>query len=100
MDFAPPAAPLNTAPISATEQCIWVGGLAGWRRDIPQPAPNRQIFCTVSGAYEITVSDGDIRSLFVGSVLLLEDARGGKGQFTRITGDVDALVFAVTLAND
>ena len=97
MDFAPPAAPLNVAPIGAANQCLWVGGSPGWRGDIPHPAPNRQIFCTMAGSYEVTVSDVAVRSFPTGSVLLLEDTHG-KGHSTRITSDVDALVFAVTLA--
>ena len=70
MDFAPPAAPLNVAPISAANQCLWVGGSPGWRGDIPHPVPNRSIFCTMAGTYEVTVSDGAVRSFPVGSVLL------------------------------
>lgn len=97
VDFAPPAAPLNIAPISAAAQCQWVGGPIGWRGDIPHPAPNRQMFCCMVGSYEITVSDGSVRSFPTGSVLLLEDTHG-KGHSTRITSDEDALVFAVTLA--
>ncbi|MCH8870626.1 MAG: hypothetical protein IIC85_13015 [Chloroflexi bacterium] len=98
VDFAPPAAPLNIAPISTASQCLWVGAPVGWRGDIPHPAPNRQIFCTMAGSYEIAVSDGTIRSFDVGSVLLLEDT-WGKGHSTRITSDADALIVAVTLAD-
>ena len=98
VDFAPPAAPLNIAPVSPAEQCLWVGGPVGWQGDIPHPAPNRQIFCTMAGVYEITASDGTSRNFPIGAVLLLEDTHG-KGHSTRITSDVDALVFAVTLAD-
>ena len=98
VDFAPPAAPLNIASISAAAQCLWVGAPVGWRGDIPHPAPYRQIFCCMSGSYEVTVSDGSVRSFPIGSVLLLEDTHG-KGHSTRITSDVDALLFAVTLTD-
>ena len=47
----------------------------------------------------MTVSDGAVRIFPVGSVLLLEDTHG-KGHSTRITSDVDILVFAVTLADN
>ena len=99
VDFAPPAAPLNIAPINAAAECLWVGGSPGWRGDTPHPAPSRQIFCTMAGSYEVTVSDGAVRSFPTGSVLLLEDTHG-KGHSTRITSDVDILVFAVTLADN
>ena len=98
VDFAPPAAPLNIALIGAAAQCLWVGAEPGWAGDTPHPAPNRQIFCTMAGSYEITVSDDSVRSFPTGSVLLLEDT-WGKGHSTRIASDVDALVFAVTLAD-
>ena len=99
MDFAPPAAPLNVAPISAAEQCLWVGAPVGWRGDIPHPVPNRHIFCIMQGAVEITVSDGSSRNFPVGSVVLEEDTHG-KGHSSRITSDVDLLMFAVTLADN
>ena len=99
MDFAPPAAPLNVAPISAAEQCLWVGGSPGWRGDIPHPSPSRQILCIMQGAVEITVSDGSSRSFPTGSVLLAEDTHG-KGHSSRITSDVDLLMLFVTLADN
>jgi hypothetical protein len=61
------------------------------------PAPRRQVFCTMQGGYEVTASDGELRSFPTGSVLLLEDTVG-KGHSTTIVGDGDALVFAVILA--
>ena len=73
VDFAPPAAPLNVAHISAASQCLWVGGSPGWRGDIPHPVPSRQIFCIMQGAVEITASDGISKGLPTGSVLLMED---------------------------
>ena len=90
VDFAPPAAPLNIAAISPAAQCLWVGGPVGWRGDIPHPAPNRQIFCTMSGSYEVTVSDGSVRSFPTGSVLLLEDTHG-KGHTTRVDASQDCI---------
>ncbi|MGC9348936.1 MAG: cupin domain-containing protein [Anaerolineae bacterium] len=70
-DFAPPAAPLNVAPFLPAAQSLWVGVPAGWDGEAPHPAPQRQVFCTLQGEYEITAGDGSTRRFPVGSVLLL-----------------------------
>jgi len=97
-DFAPPAAPLNIAKFLPTAQSLWVGAPAGWAGETPHPAPQRQIFCTLQGEYEVTASDGSIRRFPIGSVLLLEDT-WGRGHSTRITSNDGALVFAVVLSD-
>jgi hypothetical protein len=88
---------LNIAQFLPTTQSLWVGAPAGWAGDEPHPAPHRQIFCTAQGEYEVTASDGTIRSFPDGSVLLLEDT-WGKGHSTRITSEDGCLVFAVVLS--
>jgi hypothetical protein len=98
VDFAPPAAPLNIAQFLPTAQSLWVGAPAGWAGETPHPAPQRQIFCTLQGEYEVTASDGGIRRFPTGSVLLLEDT-WGKGHSTRITSNDGGLVFAVVLSD-
>lgn len=51
----------------------------------------------LQGAFEVTASDGDVRRLTPGSVLILEDTTG-KGHSTAVIGDDDGLVFGVALA--
>ena len=46
----------------------------------------------------IAASDGTPRKFDAGSVLLMEDT-WGKGHSTQLIGEVDALLFAVTLAD-
>ena len=98
VDFAPPAAPLNIALFLTTTQSLWVGAPAGWPGEAPHPSPQRQVFVTTQGEYEITASDGTVRRFREGAVLLLEDT-WGKGHSTRIVGNDEALVFAVVLAD-
>ena len=98
VDFAPPAAPLNIAQFLPAAQSLWVAAPAGWAGETPHPAPQRQIFCTLQGEYEIAASDGVRRRFPIGSVLLLEDT-WGKGHATRITSDDGCLVFAVVLSD-
>ncbi len=95
-NFAPPAAPLNIAPFLGATDTLWVGADPSWGGDEPHPAPQRQIFCSLRGTYEVTASDGAARRFGPGSVLMLEDT-SGKGHATSIIGDEDALIFAVSL---
>ena len=96
-DFAPPAAPLHVAALFPATACGLVCGPPEWDGSIPHPAPRRQLFCTLHGEYEVTASDGTVRSFPVGSLLLLEDTTG-KGHTTRVISDDAALVVSVTLA--
>ena len=98
VDFAPPAAPLHIAQFLPASQSLWVGAPAGWAGETPHPTPQRQIFCTLQGEYEVTASDGGIRRFPTGSVLLIEDT-WGKGHSTRITSNDGGLVFAVVLSD-
>lgn len=99
VEFAPPAAPLNIAQFLPTKQSFWVGAPVGWGGNVPHATPQRQIFVVLQGEFEVTASDGAIRNFGPGAVLLLEDT-SGKGHSTRVVGNDDGLVFAVTLAND
>ncbi len=98
VDFAPPAAPLNIAQFLPTEQSLWVGAPVGWDGEEPHPSPIRQIFCTVKGEYEVTVSDGTVRRFPTGSVLLLEDT-WGKGHTGRGIGKEGFLLLSIELAD-
>jgi quercetin dioxygenase-like cupin family protein len=50
------------------------------------PAPCRQYVIVLSGAVEVTVSDGERRVFHAGDVVLAEDTTG-KGHITRMLGD-------------
>ena len=97
-DFAPPAAPLNIAQFQPATQSLWVGAPVGWGGEMPHPSPHRQIFCILQGELEVTASDGTVRRLPAGSVLLTEDTHG-KGHSTRVISKCDALLFGAFLAD-
>src|SRR5829696_4667310 len=61
VDFAPPAAPLNVAPLFPAAGSFLVGGPADWAGDAPHPTPRRQLFCFLRGELEVTASDGETR---------------------------------------
>ena len=84
-DYAPPASPLNLAEPIASERLIfcslprdWIGA---WH-----PTPRRQFYFQMSGRLKVTVSDGEEREFYAGSVVLLEDT-SGRGHFTQTIGD-------------
>lgn len=98
VDFAPLAGPLNVAQFLQAKQIFWVGFPAGWAGETPHPSPQRQIMVVLQGELEAIASDGDVRRLGPGGVILMEDT-WGKGHSTRVIGNDEALVFAVVLAD-
>ena len=98
VDFAPPAPPLQVAPLFPATRCWFVAAPADWDGLIPHPAPRRQLFCNLRGEYEVAASDGTVRRFPPGSVLLLEDT-AGKGHATRVIGDGEVLIVAVALGD-
>ena len=98
VDFAPPAAPLNVAPLFPAAGCFLVSGPADWAGEVPHPAPRRQLFCMLRGEVDVTASDGETRRLAPGGLMLLEDTTG-KGHATRVVGGEEFLLVGVTLAD-
>lgn len=67
----------------------------GWHGDW-HPAPRRELVIYLSGEGEIEASDGEVRELTPGTVLLAEDTRG-KGHITRVTGSSEVSLVIVLL---
>ncbi len=59
-------------------------------------APRRQFVITLSGEAEVEASDGEVRRMGSGSILLAEDLTG-KGHITRGVGSTDRITLAVPL---
>ena len=95
-DFAPPADPVNIAPFLQASGTLWFGADPGWDGAAFHPTPQRQIFCVVRGQIEGTTSDGAVRQLGPGEVVLLDDTEG-KGHSTRVIGDEELLMLGVVL---
>ena len=98
VDFAPPAAPLNLAPLFPAAQCFFMGFPLDWGGDVPHPAPRRIVTCMLQGEVEVDVSDGETRRFPPGAVALLEDTTG-KGHRTRVVGAEPVLLFGAALAD-
>ena len=92
-DFSPPAPPLLLSSLLPGSGLRFFVSEPGWFGDW-HPAPQRQWMVRLSGATTLEVSDGERRSLPIGTILLLEDT-GGKGHRTRNDGPGTALVLVV-----
>jgi hypothetical protein len=62
------------------------------------PAPRRQFVITLSGRAEIEASDGEIRQIGPGTVMLADDT-SGKGHITRGVGTEERISIFVPLAD-
>jgi hypothetical protein len=67
----------------------------GWHGD-PHPVPQRLLAVYLSGTGTIEVSDGDVRELVPGTILLAEDTTG-KGHTSGVTDEEDVLVLILML---
>jgi hypothetical protein len=97
-DFAPPAAPAMVGAFEPSSGTLFFGAAPGWGGEIPHPSPQRQVFCVLRGAIEVTVSDGERRRFSAGDVIVLDDTRGS-GHSTRVVGAGDLVIFGAVLAD-
>ncbi len=95
LTYAPPAPSLDvSAPVDATRY-VFVRMPAGWRADLHR-TPRRQLFFVMAGEIEGTASDGTVRTLGPGVMLVMEDTEG-KGHAARVTSSEDVLAVMVHL---
>jgi quercetin dioxygenase-like cupin family protein len=73
--FAPPAPSLNISPAMPASRVFFAGLPAEWDGDW-HPTPRRQFFAVLRGGMEFEVSDGEVRRVGPGDVVLLEDTTG------------------------
>ena len=60
------------------------------------PAPRRQYVITLSGEAEVEASDGEVRQIGPGTIMLADDTTG-KGHITRGVGTVERLSIFIPL---
>jgi hypothetical protein len=60
------------------------------------PAPRRQFVVTLSGEAEVQASDGEVRQIGPGTIMLAEDVTG-KGHITRGRGTAERLSLFIPL---
>ena len=86
--YAPPAPPFAVSSPLPTEAAVLFEMPPGWRGDW-HPTPHRQLYCGLGGELEVEVSDGEVRRLPPGELVLVEDL-DGTGHVTRVLGDTPA----------
>lgn len=94
-DFVPPAPPVLLSSFEQATQYGFELVHPGWHGDW-HPAPQRALAIYLTGQGEIEASDGEVRALGPGTVLLAEDTIG-KGHITRVTGSDEMLVVILLL---
>ena len=82
---APPAAPFYVSEDRPASNYRFYSFEPGWIGEL-HPAPTRQFLALMSGAVEVETTDGAVRRLGPGDLILLEDT-SGKGHVTRNIGD-------------
>jgi hypothetical protein len=99
VDFAPPAAPVYLSPFLPARQVGFFGLLPDWEGGVLHPSPSRQVVVILSGRSQVTASDGMVRELAPGAVLLLEDTTG-RGHSSRVLSAEPVLHVVVQLPID
>jgi quercetin dioxygenase-like cupin family protein len=94
-EFAPRIPPLFLSSPIESQQVSFFGAPAGWKSDW-HPSSGRHLFIVMSGEWEITASDGEVRTFSSGDVILVEDTKG-KGHSSRVISDDDSLALLVKL---
>ncbi|MEA2026166.1 MAG: hypothetical protein U9O18_05705 [Chloroflexota bacterium] len=84
-EYAPPAPPLEVSEPIPVTNVVLASFRAGWFGDW-HPTPRRQLYFNLTGRLEVGVSDGEVRILEPGDVVLVEDVVA-PGHTTRVVGD-------------
>jgi hypothetical protein len=95
VEFAPGIPPLLVSTELETTAASFFGAPAGWKSDW-HPSSGRHLFAVLTGVWQVTASDGEVRRFAKGNVLLVDDTTG-KGHTSRVIGDEDSLSLLVTL---
>lgn len=94
--YAPPAPPFDVSSPLAAEGAMFCSIPVGWHGDW-HPTPRRQFYIQLAGQLEVGVSDGEVRRLDPGDVVLTDDL-DGTGHVTRVVGDLPVVGAFVHLA--
>ena len=96
VDFTPFLPPIDFASLFPATSCSLISGPAEVDFDEFHPAPRRQLLCMVQGEGEMRTSDGSLKVIKTGNLVLVEDTTG-KGHSSRFTSEGDIIVLVVVL---
>lgn len=94
-DFVPPAPPVLMSSLEPAAKYAFERVHPGWHGEW-HPAPQRVLAIYLAGEGEMEASDGEVRELKPGTVLLAEDTTG-RGHISRVTGPDEMLVVILVL---
>lgn len=93
VEVAPGISPLFASTFRDASRYGFLRAEPGWREDW-HPAPQRQFLVYLAGVTEFRVSDGEVRRLGAGTVLLAEDTIG-KGHISEVMGEEDVVAVLI-----
>jgi len=98
IEVAPGISPLFASSFAQASRYAFLSAKPGWREDW-HPAPQRQFLVYLAGVTEFQVSDGEIRRLGPGTILLAEDTLG-KGHISEVVGEADVIAVLIQLERE
>jgi hypothetical protein len=93
IEVAPGISPLFASEFKEASRFAFLRAEPGWKEDW-HPAPQRQFLVYLAGVTEFTVSDGEVRRLGAGTILLAEDTMG-RGHISVVVGDEDVVAVLI-----
>lgn len=98
VEVAPGISPLFASAFNEASRYAFLKAEAGWREDW-HPAPQRQFLVYLAGVTEFTASDGEVRRLGAGTILLAEDTIG-RGHVSVVVGNEDVVAVLIQVPQD
>jgi hypothetical protein len=95
VEVAPGISPLFASAFQEASRYGFLRAEPGWREDW-HPAPQRQFLVYLAGVTEFRVSDGEVRRLGAGTILLAEDTTG-KGHISEVVGEEDVVAVLIQI---
>jgi len=98
IEVAPGISPLFASAFREASRYGFLRAEPGWREDW-HPAPQRQFLVYLAGVTEFRVSDGEVRRLGAGTILLAEDTIG-KGHISEVVGEEDVVAVLIQVPGE
>jgi hypothetical protein len=98
VEVAPGISPLFASAFNEASHYAFLRAEPGWKEDW-HPAPQRQFLVYLAGVTEFTVSDGEIRRLGAGTILLAEDTLG-RGHISEVVGAEDVVAVLIQVPQE
>ena len=93
VEVAPGISPLFASSFSQASRYAFLRAEPGWRESW-HPAPEKQFLVYLAGVTEFRVSDGEIRRLGPGTILLAEDTVG-EGHISQVVSEEDVVAVLI-----